>query len=137
MGRFLLCIAYLAGTGVWLLYSLLLDALRCDDSCGTLQNGDGWGDLAGSWQWQGIAVCGVVGAVAAIAVVILTLRRPAAAAVAAAAIHGAAMAYAVTLIQSAGRLGDTGPPVLGAVLLAGAGVWLALLSRRRATTIEA
>ena len=135
MGRLLIAVGYLAGTGVWLLYSVVLNALRCDDSCTSSANARGWNDIVDSWQWRAILVCGVLGALAALAVVLLTMLRLALPAVAALAGHAAAMSYVVSLVGSAGRLGDTAPFVTVAGLIAGGGLALVLLSRKRPATI--
>ncbi len=137
MARLLIGLAYLAGTGVWLLASFLTDALRCDDSCRAPQYATDWGDLVDAWQWRAVLVCGVVGGIAALIVVALSIAHRVRPAVAAVAMQAGAMGYALALTRSSERL--SAGPVLWLVvsLIAGAGLALALLSRRRGATIAA
>ncbi len=137
MTRMLIGLAYLAGTGVWLLYSLLANALRCDDSCSTPASASGWADLVDSWQWRAVLVCGVVAALAALAAVAFAVLGRVAPAVAAVAVQAGAMGYAIVLQRTSGRFSDGHVLVLIGGLIAGAGLALALLSRRRGVTIAA
>jgi hypothetical protein len=135
MTRMLLGLAYLAGAGIWLLSSLLLNALRCDDTCHAL-SGAGWGNVADSWQWRAILLSGVIGALAALAAVMLAVVRRAAPAVAAVVVQSVAMGYAISLASTSGRFSGGNVLLLVAALIAATGLALALLSRRRPVTID-
>ncbi len=138
MARILVGIAYLAGSGVWLLFSLLVNALRCDDACFRPENAAGWWHLVDAWQWRAILVCGLAATVAAVLIVILTALQRAVPAATGTVVQLAAMGYAVSLLRTAhGYWAAHWTVAAIAALIGAAGLALALLARRAPTTIAA
>ena len=75
----LLAAATWCGSALWLLVSLYVRGLGCDDHCG----GAGWQNATGAWQWNAVLVAGVAVFLAGSAFLLFVVRQRAGAALAA------------------------------------------------------
>jgi hypothetical protein len=88
-------VALVLGSVVWLLFSLLLWGMQCDESCDSADPRD-WSEVSGAWQWTGQLVLAVAGTALAVgALVCLAWARRVAAR---RAMAGAAGAWAVWVL---------------------------------------
>ena len=67
-------LVYLAGAGVWFLFSALVSGLRCDDACGAPPY-ENWRDNPDAWQYGAIGWLGLIGVGLAVFAVIASVVR--------------------------------------------------------------
>ena len=74
MLRLAVGILVVIGEMVWVLASLLLAAMRCDEGCDDV-NPQVWSDTVNAWQWDGFLVVSGIGLICAIAAVGFAFRN--------------------------------------------------------------
>src|SRR2546425_10056382 len=73
LGRLVGALIYLAAAGAWMVLTVIIGVLRCDDSCSS--NSTRWADDPHAWQYDVMPYLGIGGAFLAILALTLSLLR--------------------------------------------------------------